>query len=182
MMRVRTQIAQRPRMMTVKVTYGLLRICRVPKGRLKVAHDDSPGLSVSNSRQNRHPERSASQIYRVTQRFWRAVEGPRRCLSYPCCSDLFNHRSLHRADPPRSFPEAENLNLLVPVTIKCVPQQILFSGFGGRKGSSSIGKISTAGVLRLRARSAVSRDKSVRRSAQDDDFVGILTKNTLKIS
>jgi hypothetical protein len=25
----------------------------------------------------------------------------------------------------------------------------------------------------------VSRDKSVRRSAQDDDFVGVLTKNTL---
>jgi hypothetical protein len=34
----------------------------------------------------------------------------------------------------------------VPVTIKCVPQQILFSGFGGRKGLSSMGKISTAGV------------------------------------
>ena len=43
--------------------------------------------------QNRHPERSASQIYRVTQRLWRGVEGPRRCLSYPCCSDLFDHRS-----------------------------------------------------------------------------------------
>jgi hypothetical protein len=36
-----------------------------------------------------------------------------------------------------------------------------------------MGKISTAGVLRLRATSAVSRDKSVRRSAQDDDFVGV---------
>jgi hypothetical protein len=53
------------------------------------------------------------------------------------------------------------------------------SGFGGRKGPSSMGKISTAGVLRLRATSAVSRDKSVRRFAQDDDFVGILTKNIL---
>jgi hypothetical protein len=42
-----------------------------------------------------------------------------------------------------------------------------------------MGKLSTAGVLRLRATSAVSRDKSVRRSAQDDDFVGILTKNIL---
>jgi hypothetical protein len=40
-----------------------------------------------------------------------------------------------------------------------------------------MGKISTVGVLRLRATSAVSRDKSVRRSAQDDDFVGVLTKN-----
>src|SRR5580692_1008042 len=35
-----------------------------------------------------------------------------------------------------------------------------------------MGKLSTAEVLRLRARSAVSRDPSVRRSAQDDDFVG----------
>jgi hypothetical protein len=32
--------------------------------------------------------------------------------------------------------------------------------------------MSPAGVLRLRAISAVSRDKSVMRSAQDDDFVG----------
>jgi hypothetical protein len=38
-------------------------------------------------------------------------------------------------------------------------------------------KIRTAGVLRLRATSAVSRDKSVTRSAQDDGFVGVLTKN-----
>ena len=51
------------------------------------------GVCTSNSRQNRHPERSASQIYRMTQRLWRGVEGPRRCLSYPCCSELFNHRS-----------------------------------------------------------------------------------------
>jgi hypothetical protein len=34
-----------------------------------------------------------------------------------------------------------------------------------------MGKISTAEVLRLRAKSAVSRDKSVRRCAQDDGFV-----------
>jgi hypothetical protein len=51
------------------------------------------------------------------------------------------------------------------------------SGFGGRKTASSMGKISSPGVLRLRATTAVSRDKSVRRSAQDDDFVGVWTKN-----
>jgi hypothetical protein len=34
-----------------------------------------------------------------------------------------------------------------------------------------MGKISTAGVHRLRATSAVARDKSVGRSAQDDVFV-----------
>jgi hypothetical protein len=37
----------------------------------------------------------------------------------------------------------------------------------------------TAEVLRLRATSAVSRDKSVRRCAQDDDFVGVLTKKNI---
>jgi hypothetical protein len=43
--------------------------------------------------QNRHPERSALQIDRVTQRLWRGVEGPRRCLVYPRSSMLFNHRA-----------------------------------------------------------------------------------------
>jgi hypothetical protein len=28
-------------------------------------------------------------MYRVPQRLWRGVEGPRRCLSRPCCSELF---------------------------------------------------------------------------------------------
>jgi hypothetical protein len=55
--------------------------------------------------------------------------------------------------------------------------KILFSGIGGRKAPNSMGKISTAGVLRLRATSTVSRDKSVRRCTQDDVFVGVLTKN-----
>src|SRR5271154_1060785 len=58
-------------------------------------------------------------------------------------------------------------------------QQILLSGVGGRKAPSSMGKISTAEVLRLRATGAVSRDKSVRRSAQDDGFVGGLQYNWL---
>src|SRR5580698_7452814 len=52
----------------------------------------------------------------------------------------------------------------------------LLSDFGGRKAPSSMGKISTAEVLRLRATSAVSRDQSVRRCAQDDDSVGELTE------
>jgi hypothetical protein len=55
--------------------------------------------------------------------------------------------------------------------------RILFSGLGGRRAPNCVGNISSAGVLRLRATSAVSRDKFVRRSAQDDVFVGILKKN-----
>jgi hypothetical protein len=46
--------------------------------------------------QNRHPERSASRISRETQWLWRGVEGPRRCLIRPCCSELFNHRARRR--------------------------------------------------------------------------------------
>jgi hypothetical protein len=42
--------------------------------------------------------------------------------------------------------------------------------------------MSILGVLRLRATSALSRDKSVRRSAQDDDFAGVSKKNTRKLA
>jgi hypothetical protein len=61
--------------------------------------------------QNRHPERSASPICRVTQRLWRAVEGPRRCLSYPCCSELFNHRAPTGRARYGFSPGAENQEL-----------------------------------------------------------------------
>jgi hypothetical protein len=47
------------------------------------------------------------------------------------------------------------------------------------KSSEHHGKVSTAEVLRLRATSAVSRDQSVRRSAQDDDSVGEQTNRDL---
>jgi predicted GIY-YIG superfamily endonuclease len=73
---------------------------------------------------------------------------------------------------PRSYISGVTSNLYLRVMQhKEGKWQTLFSGFGYRKGPSSMGKISTAGVLRLRATSAVSRDKFVRRSAQDDDFV-----------
>ena len=54
---------------------------------------------------------------------------------------------------PRSFPGAENKNrciLLCSVGYIYVAQ-IPFSGFGGRKGTSSMGKMSILKVLRLRA-------------------------------
>ena len=50
------------------------------------------------------------------------------------------------------------------------------AGFGVGKGTIGMGRTSSPGVLRLRAPSTVSRDKSVRRFAQDDDFVGALEK------
>jgi hypothetical protein len=90
----------------------------------------------------------------------------------------FQPPSPHRAAPSRSFPGAESQELagilLCPErTSTFIRTQILLSDFCGRKAPSSMGKISTAEVLRLRATSAVSGDKSVRRSAQDDDSVGV---------
>src|SRR6267143_1891443 len=70
----------------------------------------TPPECFSELPQDRHPERSASRIYRLTEGLQRVVEGPRGCLSYLCCSDLFNRRSPHLAVPPRSFPGAENKN------------------------------------------------------------------------
>jgi hypothetical protein len=122
--------------------------------------------------QNRHPERSASQTHRVTQRLVRGVEGPRRCLSCPCRSGLFNYRSPHLADASRSFRGDEILSVQVRTSGRpCFELR-------GRKAANSTGKISIAGVLRLRAPSTVPRDKSATRSAQDDDSVEVLTKST----
>jgi hypothetical protein len=170
---------------------------RVPHVRTSVHGPKTTGrspISANLSRmsfvklpQNRHPERSASQIDCVTHRLWRGVEGPRRCyLTHAVRS--FSTTEPAPGGPRRSLPGTENQELAsillcpaptstfsedVPVTIKCVSHQILFSGFGGRKARNSMSKISTAGVLRLRATSAVSRNQSVRRSAQDDDSVGV---------
>ena len=44
--------------------------------------------------QNRHPERSASQMDRVTQRLWRGVEGPPAMLVWRCSWEL-SGRKLH---------------------------------------------------------------------------------------
>ena len=55
-------------------------------------------------------------------------------------------------------------------------------GFRWSKAPNSMGKISILEILRLRAISALSRDKSVRRSAQDDDFAGVSKKNTRKLA
>ena len=157
----------------------------------------------------------------MTQRLWRGVEGPRRCLIYPCCSELFDHRSpttgsaairtgwsrVHlfthgnhlpspclckvfelgidraievsffaRRQPLSCFPRRWPCEYCVDFRVEQAlqrsrPQGKTLSGFGGRKAPSSRGKLSTAKVLRIRATSAVSRDKSVRRSAQDDVFV-----------
>src|SRR5580704_15297189 len=56
------------------------------------------------------------------------------------------------------------------------------AGFGVGKGTIGMGRTSSPGVLRLRAPSAVSCDESVRRFAQDDDFVGVLKKRSRRLA
>jgi hypothetical protein len=79
--------------------------------------------------QNRHPERSALAIDRVTQRLWRGVEGPRRCLIYLCCSELFNHRS------PTRFSLRPTTTKLPASCLSCAYIYIL----GGHTGTLYIG-------------------------------------------
>jgi hypothetical protein len=108
-------------------------------------------------------------------------------LILPVVFGAFQPPSPHRAAPLRFFPGAENQETLhrpgdgkdVPVTIKSVGQQIPLSGFGGRKAPNSMGKIGPPRSFDSAPHSAVSRDQSVRRSAQDDGFVGVWTKNIL---
>jgi hypothetical protein len=47
---------------------------------------------ISKSPQSRHPEWSASQMDRVTQRLAARSRRTPTLLTCPCCSELFNHR------------------------------------------------------------------------------------------
>jgi hypothetical protein len=115
--------------------------------------------------QTRHPERSASWIYNVTQGLWRGVEGPRRCLICPCCSELFNHRSPTTGSAAMVTCTSCHVHHL-PLLSLC---KVLNSSPAVEKLRAAWGKLSTAEVLRLRATSPVSRYKSMRRCAQDDE-------------
>jgi hypothetical protein len=66
-------------------------LATLPKRSGKLLNSIYPISCISSPPQNRHPERSASQIYRKQRALWRGVEGPRRCLL---------------ADAHRSFPAA----------------------------------------------------------------------------
>ncbi len=75
-------------------------------------------VRISNSPQKRHPacpglpwERSASQIYRVTQRLWARSRRTSRMLILPICSELFNRRSPHPGGSRYGLsPGTENKN------------------------------------------------------------------------
>src|ERR1700684_2199599 len=93
--------------------------------------------------QKRHPERSAAQIYRVNAAL---VARSRRTPTGLILPMLLGAFVSAQAAPRRlvtAFPWVGEKELLA----SCVAQQILFSGFGGRKAPSSMGKISPVGVL-----------------------------------
>jgi hypothetical protein len=52
-----------------------------------------PTSCMQAPKQSRHPERSASQIYRVTKGFVARSRRISAVLIYPCCSELFDHRT-----------------------------------------------------------------------------------------
>ena len=57
--------------------------------------------------ERRHPERSASQIYRISESLWREVEGPRRCFLGRCSSGLSGHElqgKLKKSQPLSGAP------------------------------------------------------------------------------
>jgi hypothetical protein len=63
---------------------------------------------ILDLKQNRHPERSASQIYRVAERVVARSRRTPAALILPILLGAFHHRCLYGADPPRSFLGAEN--------------------------------------------------------------------------
>jgi hypothetical protein len=147
--------------------------------------------------QNRHPERSASQILSRDPVLVARSRRTSAVLISPMLLGAFQSPSPHRAGPLRFFPRGREqkttfaaaiqarFTLSSPATYISVscnrdhPERIAADpvvGLRWSKSSEQHGLSSTAGVLRLRATSAVSRDQSVRRFAQDDDSVGELTE------
>jgi hypothetical protein len=77
---------------------------------------------ISNSPQNRHPERSASQIYRVTQRLIARSRRTPRVLILPMPFGAFQPLKPAPGGPATIFPWGRQQGD-VPLTIKWVLQQ-----------------------------------------------------------
>jgi hypothetical protein len=84
---------------------------------------------------NRHPERSASQIYRVTQCSAARSRRTPAVLIVPMVFEPFDHRSLHFAGPRYDLSRSREQELLAscdgPRLI--YRRRVMSSGFGGRK-------------------------------------------------
>jgi hypothetical protein len=151
---------------------------------------------LSKLPQSRHPERSASPIYRVIQPL---VARSRRTSAVLVLPMLLGAFRLLKPDNRICCDTHLMVTGIVFMHCNHLPSQVcsksLNSGLivrmrlpgktvAGPPGVGSVvEKLRTAWVRQAQPGSfdsappkAVSRDKSVRRSAQDDDFVGVLTK------
>ena len=139
-----------------------------------------------NSPQTRHPERSASHISRVTQRLLARSRRacPERSRRNPEDAHLTHGARPLSTTEARTWRTRHGLSL-GPVTIKCVPLEDLVLGLWWLKSLEQHGQDKhlrgSLGYARDRLfdsapPSAVSRERCVRRFAQDDEFVGVLTK------
>ena len=73
--------------------------------------------------QNRHPERSALQIYRITKGLVREVEGPPRCLPADAVrSFLTTNQKSHKLRPERSGAEG-------PAVLRTLPGNVFRRSF-----------------------------------------------------
>ena len=99
----------------------------------------------------------------------RGVEGARRRLSCRCCLEFSDTRAREH-DSPCGFlcSLTRKHKLLITQQGRPCPGGPPGAGFGGGKGTNSVGTISSPGVLRLRALNAVSPDKicEARRSVE----------------
>jgi hypothetical protein len=123
--------------------------------------------------QNRHPERSASPIDRVTQRLWRGVEGPRRCLipmllgafrppkpgNRICCDThlMVTGTSFHALYVKRACMAAENVDVCTGHS-KMVASS-WFSAAGKTVTGSVVEKLQAARVIKHRRGPSTPRHK-----------------------
>jgi hypothetical protein len=143
---------------------------------------------ISNSPQKRHPERSASQIYRATQHLMARSRRTPRVLVLPMPLGAFQPRSPHLADSPRSFPGAENKSGIRTIhpefkdfaqtwglqcMKRCARDHPVGSAARSCSRASVVEKLRAAwarqaapGSFDSAPSSTVSRDRSVTRSAQ----------------
>jgi hypothetical protein len=136
---------------------------RSPNGLRPIGTNIRDGFSSKLPR-NRHPERSASRISLVNSVWARSRRTP-TTLFLSMVFEPFYHPGPKHDSPFGS---------LCSLTRR--------AGLRAGKGTNGVGKVSSPGVLRLRARSVVSCDESARRFAQDDDFVGVLKKTPRRIA
>ena len=123
------------------------------------------------------------RFYRVTQRLGRGVEGPQGYLSYPCCSYRFHQRKPHLGGPPgHGLPCCVISNLCFRLKEHKKPQGESCSRARVSENSKQHRQDKHRRGPSTPRSKRCTPDKSVRRFAQDDDFVGVLKKKPRRLA